>query len=607
MNILLNHVQRAFFASLLFGCACLFGETISSDSLSGLILPETPDLSQVPPQLGSPSARQRARENQKLSQRIDELSKKINTKKAPQPTGPNKKPEKKDRSPSAVASKSPVAELERKASEPEPTLTETEKDTLAIVYSDPELQGKISLRTKEDTPVKDVIELVARLGNIDIAIDPDVEGTVGRINCSGCTVGYILRWICASNTPELALIKYFNTWRVMTRAKAGRLLLKQKDNDFAFDVFTIKHALFSDEFTKRIKDMWANITSDTKGARSYISFDSVGRKVFVFGFRQHLNEFRNFIKEVDTSVPQVRIDVVIVLARKNYAYALGVDWSGVYNRQASVQAKRPRLGLHGIGANLGEYPTPIGEPIGLPTDHRPTDAKNPGLFVDPFNFALNLFGTAVSTAVEPVITLPLVFGGSNLNTRRLNLLLNAAEDQKKLKIVARPSVLANSNELADILVGQSIPLETIAQNVTETTQQNVTTTTYKDIGVQIKVRPVVNMENHTVFIDIFIQASTLTENETFTRSTDDSGNRGVQAPVIDTVRMSTKVLLRSGQTAVIGGILQSQTKNQVRSVPILSRLPIIGKLFSGELEAEQEDEQVTFITPTIVEHEIAVD
>ena len=222
---------------------------------------------------------------------------------------------------------------------------------------------------------------------------------------------------------------------------------------------------------------------------------------------------------------------------------------------------------------------------------------------DVLAFAVNLFAprnaffdVASGETTNP-IKIPILFGGTDLTKRRLDLELNAAENQNKVKIISRPSVLTNNNETANILIGESIPISTIVEDVIEGQIRNVTTINFKDIGTELKVTPTVNMENKTILLNIFIQD---TEVKSGTTNTNDKGVLETP-PTIATIRTSNKVFLRSGQTTIIGGLVKNAEAKSENALPFLHRIPFFGWLFRSTSDRKLDEERLIFITPTIVE------
>lgn len=466
-------------------------------------------------------------------------------------------------------------------------------DILKNIFDDNELAGKrISFLTKP-APVVDVLELVRRRAGLDMVIDSDVNGTTQKISCVDCTVGDILELVLSTNTPRLALIKFGNVWRIMLYEKAVEFIDKKQKEDYVSKVINVYNAKFDTDFIAQVQKMWDSITQDAKGLHKYITFNMACRKIFVHSSSYHIRQIEAFLKEIDHVVPQVRIDVVFVNAQKTYSYHLGFNWSGVYNRESTLKLHGTSFGLAGIGASTLEYPKPqagysitSGEPL-----------KNTNLLIDPLNFALNF----VKDTAESLIKIPFIFGGPDLNTRRLNLVLNVLEQENKLKIIARPSVLTNDRELADMLIGSSIPLQTIVQDTKEGVLRTVTTTDFKDIGTSIKVRPTVNLDKNTILLDVFIQDTELSGALGHSSS---QGGTLTEPPIIVTVRTQNKILLRSGQTTVIGGLVRQSHQKTITILPILHKIPFIGRFFRGKEEIKRDEEQLIFITPTLIENDL---
>ncbi len=467
-------------------------------------------------------------------------------------------------------------------------------ERLISVFGNRELEKKISLHILS-AYTQDVIEMIARLSHLDIVIDPDVTGLVPQLDCVNYSIGEILRFICLQNEPHLGIIKYLNTWHVMRYEKAFRMLEAQMSEDFITEIIQIRNAKFDEEFQIQMQQMWEKITVHTKEGKTGIFFDVSSRSIFVYSLESHVDEFKQFLYEIDRAVSQVRIDVVIIVTRKNYVSNMGFNWSGVYNRQSTLTAKNSRFGFAGTGASLAEFPTPD---TGY-SQETPFDAlKNTNLLVDPLNFALNLY----TDTIHDFIKIPFVFGGTDLNKRKLNMLLNAAEQEKQVKVLARPSVLSNNNETAEMLVGENIPLQTIVQDTIEGAVRNVTTTNFKETGIHIKVRPSVNIKTKSILLDIFVQNNEIAGD--LGRKTRTSGSLKAleNPPVIATLRTQNRVLLHSGQTTIIGGLIVNGVLKDQKSVPFIAKIPIIGWFFRGTENEQLDQEQLIFITPTLLEN-----
>ena len=475
--------------------------------------------------------------------------------------------------------KAPVKKVakETKASAP---VNKNVLDVLRNVFHDPALnRKKITIRSKP-SPVVDILEMIGRLAGIDFVIDSDVTGMTGKINCKECTPGQVLNFVAVHNTPKLAVVKYMNMWRIMLFSKAISLVKAQLEQDYTHKVFKVYNTNFDAKFKTVVEEMWKKIVGP-KETRGYITFDEPSRRIFAYALQAHIKELENFITEIDRVIPQVRIDVVIAIVDKTYFYDLGFNISGVYDRQQTLKFCKKRFGFAGLG----------GESV-------PNEEGIP----DPLSFVLNLFqprNAFIDTDATTPIKIPILFGGPDLNKRRLDLELNAAESQNKVRILSRPSVLTNNRETADILIGESIPISTVVEDIIEGKIRNVTTINFKDIGTELKVTPTVNMEKYTVHLNIFIQDTEIKSGNT---RVNDSGVL-TDPPTIATIRTTNQVVLRSGQTTIVGGLIKNAEASSEQVVPFLHRLPIIGWLFKSTSDRKLDEERLIFITPTIIEHD----
>ena len=195
------------------------------------------------------------------------------------------------------------------------------------------------------------------------------------------------------------------------------------------------------------------------------------------------------------------------------------------------------------------------------------------------------------------LKLPIVFGGPDLNTRRLNILLNAAQEEQRARILSRPTILATNNQVAKILVGTSIPIYTTVQDVVQSTVRTLNQITYKEVGISIQVLPIISKDRKTVDLEIYIELSDQKSGGTQTNSQGVNQN----PPVFLTIKIKNNVILENGQTVVISGIITKRENSSTLKVPFVEKLPIIGRLFRSNANSNDETEDFIFVTPTILD------
>ncbi len=180
------------------------------------------------------------------------------------------------------------------------------------------------------------------------------------------------------------------------------------------------------------------------------------------------------------------------------------------------------------------------------------------------------------------------FGGDYAAT------LNALSSRSKVKILSRPHILTTDNQEARIVVGKEVPIIT-QQSDTDVTGaggqsrflQNVQ---YRDTGVVVHVTPQVNsagLVNMTLSQEV-------SEIDSATQL------QGIVSPTFSTREAETTVVVQSGETIVIGGIIQETNRKTESGVPFLMDVPLLGQLFRSSGKDKDRTELIVLITPYVV-------
>jgi type IV pilus assembly protein PilQ len=247
------------------------------------------------------------------------------------------------------------------------------------------------------------------------------------------------------------------------------------------------------------------------------------------------------IDRLDTPEPQVMIEARIIETTKRFSRDIGIQW-----------------GFEGV-ADAAH-----GNTTGL---------------IFPNNISGNGGVNLLQGGNNGAINLSL---GNVLNTFNLDLTLQAAESEGLIHILSAPKVATLNNQQASIQSGVQIPVQTIANNTV--------TVQYVNATLRLDVIPQVTAEG-TVVMTINItkrepQLAFLVPGAT-------------NAP-ISTKEASTKLLVRDGGTAVIGGIYKITNSDGESRVPGLANIPLIGHLFKNKSRSEENDELLIFITPRVI-------
>jgi type IV pilus assembly protein PilQ len=186
-------------------------------------------------------------------------------------------------------------------------------------------------------------------------------------------------------------------------------------------------------------------------------------------------------------------------------------------------------------------------------------------------------------------TAGIAFGivGTNWN---INLALQALETQGKSRTLARPEIVTVENNKAVMSLGEEIPFATVSSAGTQVQ--------FKEAVLKLEVTPTVVRERVGDQEIRKIKMIVVVENNS--RGVAVPVGTGATAPVINRRKAETQVLVREGERLVIGGVTQTQQDSNVRKVPILGDIPVLGWLFKEKENFETGREMVVFVTPSIL-------
>jgi type IV pilus assembly protein PilQ len=173
--------------------------------------------------------------------------------------------------------------------------------------------------------------------------------------------------------------------------------------------------------------------------------------------------------------------------------------------------------------------------------------------------------------------------GNILNTFQLDLALQAAEGEGLVNVISAPKVATLNNERASIQTGLQIPIQTVANNTVSVQFVNAT--------LRLNVTPHVTAEG-TILMDIEIQKREPQLGLIVAGATN--------APIA-TREAQTRVIVRDGGTAVIGGIYTVSSNYNEDRVPGLANIPILGHLFKNRNRNNTNEELLIFITPRVIQ------
>ncbi|MFQ5520316.1 MAG: type II secretion system secretin GspD [Candidatus Methylomirabilia bacterium] len=283
----------------------------------------------------------------------------------------------------------------------------------------------------------------------------------------------------------------------------------------------------------------------TEGELRFIA-DETTNAVIVTTFPRNWPEIEETLKKLDRMPRQVLIEVLVAEVSLTEDISLGIEWA--------IRSGRFDL-----------FSAPEGTLSG-----RPSFAIPP----------------AVTSAVAPGLTF------FTFETNRFFTLLNALAQDNKLNILSSPSITTSENKKAVFNVSDSVPIATAQQTPigaegvpTETITQNIE---YRDVGIILTVMPRIG-EQGTVALDVKQEV-----NEIGAR------DEATLAPTFIKREAETSVVLLDNQTLVMGGLIETRRAFSRVGIPLLSKIPLLGLLFSTTTKTVEKTELLILITPRVI-------
>jgi general secretion pathway protein D len=239
------------------------------------------------------------------------------------------------------------------------------------------------------------------------------------------------------------------------------------------------------------------------------------------------------VQQIDVRPPQVLIEVLIVEARRDRSFSLGIGASA---------KEQPMGGRSRIGGEFAPGKGGLGD------------------------FTLNIMGIS----------------GIDLDGT-----LSAAIGRGDVHVVSRPVVLTANDEQAEVVVGSQRPFVQVSRALPTSDAVRDQIVQYKDVGTKLSVRPTISVDG-TVQMHVSQEVSNATTETQF------------NAPVISTRSIRTDLLVKDGQTIVLGGLSDKQKDVEAQGIPLLSSIPFLGGLFGRNARNTTETELFVFLTPRVI-------
>ena len=290
------------------------------------------------------------------------------------------------------------------------------------------------------------------------------------------------------------------------------------------------------------------------------------------------------LPKVDIKPKQVLIETKILEVKQDKLKDLGIDW--------------------GLGTDGATTLNPVTVPVSGGT----IAGRSLTGGAEGSRFTPNAFNPLEGTTAFPG-TYPYVAGGqfvfNKMTGTKFQAVLHALEEDANTNILSAPRILTLDNQEASILVGYHTPILTSTVNAgTETTGpiQTQTLFYYQEIGIRLNVVPQISEEGH---INMIVHPSvTSSSSSVEARNVAGTGTGAITTttnyPIIDVREAQTQVLIQDNETIVIGGLLKDVKTKETIGIPLISKLPWVGRFFRRDIDNISKIDLLIFITARII-------
>jgi len=453
-----------------------------------------------------------------------------------------------------------------------------------------------------DADIRNVLRAIAEVSKKNMVISDDVKGKV-TIKLENMACDDALEVVLKNN--DLAKAEEENTVRVMTakkfyeerdRGAKDRLdFVKEREarqkleQQFVTETVYVNYADIADvvkmirgETSASARDVTQALPPGAPGAQSalpgpgqpkgllspsgVVTMVKWNNALIIRDTKENVTDVVRLIKEHDIPPKQVQINARIVQATSTFSKELGVQWGASYQTRIRGESVGSAAAKQVTGdSSATTYTAPTGN-LGM---------RN-GAVSFPYNVNLPATmgaGTGGSMGV---------YVGSLTDSLQLDLVLSAMETQNKGKVISNPKVITSDNRPARITQGTEIPYQS-------SSAQLGTNIMFKLAVLELEVTPHLIKDGN---IRLTIRAK---------KDEPDFDSR-FPVPAVTKREAVTDLLVRDGETVVMGGIYEVTQEDDTSGIPGLQNIPLLGRLFKHTAKTDNKTELLIFITPTLLKN-----
>jgi type IV pilus assembly protein PilQ len=388
-----------------------------------------------------------------------------------------------------------------------------------------------------DADLRTALRFLAKIADLNVIIPEDIEGNVS-VNFDNISIKDAMHSIIKANNLD-----YAEELGIIRVGKGEKFV--GTGEDLKTQTFRLQYAS-----AKELKEEVKPLLSE----RGSVLADERTNSLIIRDVMTSIGNVRDLVDNVDIRDAQVLIEAKIIEATRDFTRNLGISWFG-----ARGTGKFKFGGVDTVGETTGINNTTYGNFTNLPATS-PTSG----------------FGMQIGT----------------LKGIDIGAVLTAAEESGDLTIISEPSIVTSNGKEANIRSGETLLVAT-SGGISVGSEGSSSSSTSGEVeeietGVELKVTPLIAANG---FIRMDIEAET--SQADFSRAVEG-------LPVIVDNTANTSVMIKDGETTIIGGLFKYNDSRTKRRVPFLSKIPLLGLLFRSKDYTKSNNDLMIFIKPTIV-------
>jgi type IV pilus secretin PilQ/predicted competence protein len=411
----------------------------------------------------------------------------------------------------------------------------------------------------QNSDLSSLLRMLADAANMNFIADPDVDKIQVNFNFKAAPWDQLLDLVCKQYGLGYTLDNGIIRVAKVQKLRAEEEETKQLDEARAL----------TGELVTRTRPLSYSKAADVKALveklmspRGKLNLDERTNTLFITDLPKFMPVIMDLLNTLDVAIQQVTIEAKIVEATLGFQQAFGVRWP-------TNNAGDAKLTINGAAAPWVSDNGPSWNGV----NNRNTGGNSATVAFAP--------GKDGATSIPaPAGELWLSFLSPRFN---LNVMLQAAQSEGKLKIVSEPRVTMFNNTKGLIKSGTKIPYPSQQGGAAG----GAITVAFVEANLQLEVTPQITSEG-TIMMELRIE-----------KAEADFSQQVNGTPSIITRSIDTKILVPDGGTAVLGGVYITQTSIDTAGVPFLSKIPVLGGLFRNKSNKDSSRELLIFVTPRI--------